>query len=83
MNHSSDSTRPVVVCLTADCQKITVDADILCASHKFVEAYGSKDAVKCAETFEFPVLDVQSGVFRKIVEWCKEHKGTYQCGRNT
>ncbi|KAH7710879.1 hypothetical protein AAVH_21833 [Aphelenchoides avenae] len=76
MNRSSASTRKVVVCLTADCQKITVDADVLRASHKFVEAYRSRDELKSAEAFEFPVLDLESGVFRKIIEWCKEHKGT-------
>ncbi|KAH7716662.1 S-phase kinase-associated protein 1 [Aphelenchoides avenae] len=67
---------PKVVCVTSDKQRIAVDVDIMSHSHTFAMMYRNSGMDKKNADFpcEFPV-EAEARVFRKIVEWCKEHKG--------
>ncbi|KAH7716663.1 hypothetical protein AAVH_15946 [Aphelenchoides avenae] len=67
---------PKVVCVTSDKQRITVDVAIMSHSHTFAMMYRNSGMDKKNADFpcEFPV-EAEARVFRKIVEWCKEHNG--------
>ncbi|KAH7725087.1 S-phase kinase-associated protein 1 [Aphelenchoides avenae] len=72
--NNADAPRQVT-CKTLDNDHILVDLDVLRLSRTFKKMY---DDLGLQEHDEFPgvfpVMTVSSCVFRKVIEWCKEHK---------
>ncbi|KAH7717354.1 Protein SKR-1 protein [Aphelenchoides avenae] len=64
-----------VACKTSDNEAMPVDLDVLLLSGTFKEMY---DDLGLAEhdTFPvvFPVENVSSRIFKKVIDWCTEHK---------
>ncbi|KAH7717356.1 Suppressor of kinetochore protein 1 [Aphelenchoides avenae] len=64
-----------VACMTLDKDEILVDLDVLLLSRMFRKMY---DDLGLAEhdTFPgvFPVEKVSSRIFKKVIDWCTEHK---------
>ncbi|KAH7718733.1 SKR-1 protein [Aphelenchoides avenae] len=65
-----------VTCLTSDNEKIEVDVDVLRLSHTFDTMYRDLGLEESGEfPGDYPVKEIEARVFRKVVEWCTEHKG--------
>ncbi|KAH7698123.1 SKP1 component, partial [Aphelenchoides avenae] len=65
-----------VTCEISNKEHVVVDIDVLRVSHTFskmCEELGLKEEDEFPGVF--PVRDISSHVFRKIVAWCKAHKG--------
>ena len=75
--NSTPSAGGQVVCVTSDSEKIAVDVDVLRLSHTFDTMYRDLGLGESGGAFEgeFPVKNVESRVFHKVVEWCENHKG--------
>jgi S-phase kinase-associated protein 1 len=71
------TSAPKVTCVTVpDGQHFLVDVDVLRLSHTFDAVYRSIDLDELSDfPQEFPVKDVSAPVFRKIIDWCENHKG--------
>ncbi|KAH7718743.1 Protein SKR-1 protein [Aphelenchoides avenae] len=65
-----------IPCETADDQLILVEVDVLRLSHTFAEMY-DKLGLGQHEDFPevFPVKKIESRVFVRVIDWCKEHRG--------
>ncbi|KAH7712700.1 S-phase kinase-associated protein SKR-1 protein [Aphelenchoides avenae] len=65
-----------VTCLTSDNEKIEVDVDVLRLSHTFDTMYRDLGLEESGEfPGDYPVKEIEARVFKKVVEWCTEHKG--------
>ncbi|KAH7718751.1 Protein SKR-1 protein [Aphelenchoides avenae] len=65
-----------IPCKTADNQLILVELDVLRLSHTFAEMYDKLGLGEHADfPGVFPVKKIESRVFVRVVDWCKEHKG--------
>ncbi|KAH7711041.1 S-phase kinase-associated protein 1A [Aphelenchoides avenae] len=64
-----------VTCETSDGDQIPVDLDELRLSHTFKKMYDDL-GLEEHDAFPgvFPVRTVNSRIFNKVIEWCKEHK---------
>ncbi|KAH7725774.1 SKR-1 protein [Aphelenchoides avenae] len=73
---ASPSSGGKVTCETSDHEKIDVEIDVLRLSHTFDTMYKDLNIDK-EENFPgvFPVANVEARVFKKVIEWCVEHKG--------
>ncbi|KAH7701932.1 S-phase kinase-associated protein SKR-1 protein, partial [Aphelenchoides avenae] len=64
-----------VTCLTSDNKKIDVDVDVLRLSHTFDTMYRDLGLEESGDfPGDYPVKEIEARVFRKVVEWCTEHK---------
>ncbi|KAH7708523.1 S-phase kinase-associated protein 1 [Aphelenchoides avenae] len=65
-----------VTCVTSDNEKIEVDVDVLRLSHTFDTMYRDLGLEESGEfPGDYPVKEINARIFRKVVEWCTEHKG--------
>ena len=65
-----------VTCETSDQQHVTVELEVLRLSPTFDDMYknlGLEEGDEFPGTF--PVKNIKSRVFQKVVDWCKAHKG--------
>lgn len=81
--HSKTAATPTsrqVLCETSDKQLIAVDVDDLRGSGTFDRLYREL-GLQENETFPgvFPVKTIDSFTFKKVIRWCKKHKGKRKC----
>lgn len=78
-NVNNATTPRQVTCETSDGDQVPVDIDVLLISGTFKQMY---DDLGLEEHNEFPgvfpVTNVSSPIFKRVVEWCTEHKGTFR-----
>lgn len=72
---SASESADKVICETSDGDRIEVPADVLMISHKFEAHYD--DWTKKGGTVDlvFPVWEIKTKAFKKVVDWCEHHKG--------
>ncbi|KAH7725788.1 Protein SKR-2 [Aphelenchoides avenae] len=65
-----------IACVTSDKETIEVDIDVLRLSHLFDTMCKDLDLLgEGGFQGTFPVPNVEARVFKKVIEWCVEHKG--------
>ena len=63
-------------CETADKKLILVEVDVLRVSRTFATMYDVLGIEECtAFPGVFPVTIIESHVFVRVINWCREHKG--------
>ncbi|KAH7695952.1 hypothetical protein AAVH_36983, partial [Aphelenchoides avenae] len=65
----------LVTCVTSDGQHIAINMDVIRVSHDFERMYRRLGLTE-RDNFPgvFPVANVDSRVFHKVVDWCRRHK---------
>ncbi|KAH7725843.1 S-phase kinase-associated protein 1-like [Aphelenchoides avenae] len=71
------ATPQQVMCETSDKQQIAVELEVLRLSHTFDDMYKNLGLDVEGGEFPgtFPVPNIEARVFKKVVDWCKAHKG--------
>ncbi|KAH7711038.1 SKR-1 protein [Aphelenchoides avenae] len=66
-----------VICETSDQQQIAVELEVLRLSPTFDDMYKNLGLEEEGGEFPgtFPVKNIEARVFKKVVDWCKAHKG--------
>lgn len=65
-----------MTCTTADNDQVPVDLDVLRPSGTFKQMYDDLDLQE-HDKFPgfFPVMVANTRTFKKVIRWCREHKG--------
>ncbi|KAH7718731.1 SKR-1 protein [Aphelenchoides avenae] len=73
----SPATPQQVTCETSNQELITVELEVLRLSHTFDDMYKNLGLEEEGGEFPgtFPVKNIEARVFKKVVDWCKAHKG--------
>ncbi|KAH7697916.1 Protein SKR-1 protein, partial [Aphelenchoides avenae] len=73
----SPATPKQVICETSDQHQISVELEVLRLSHTFDDMYKNLGLEEEGGEFPgtFPVKNIEARAFKKVVDWCKAHKG--------